>query len=105
MIRLNFETFANVDLGKIILKGVAAEFWSCKGTSYSVLFQANYTTNPTLFDHIDHLSIVVDDKMAAKLFSSENKSSRGKLDSFTLCIMHLTLSNMQKILHYYSTAK
>ena len=104
MILLNFEIFANVNLGTIILKGVATECWSCKGKSYSILFLGNYTAKPTLFDHIDHLSVVVEDKMAAKLFSSENKSSSGDHDSFTLCIMHLTLCNMQKILHCYSSA-
>ena len=43
--------------------------------------------------------------MAAKLFSSQNKSSSSERDSLTPCNMHLTLCNMQKILHGYSSAK
>ena len=49
--------------------------------------------------------IAVDDKMAAKFFSSQNKSSPGERDSLTPCNMHLTPCNMQKILHGYSSAK
>ena len=42
--------------------------------------------------------------MAAKFFSSENKSSSSERDSLTPCNMHLTPCNMQKILHGYSNA-
>ena len=38
-------------------------------------------------------------------FSSQNKSSSSERDSLTLCNMHLTPCNMQKILHGYSSAK
>ena len=39
--------------------------------------------------------------MAAKLFSSQNKSSSDERDSLTSCNMHLTPCNMRKILHSY----
>ena len=42
--------------------------------------------------------------MAAKLFSSQNKRNSSEHDSLTLCNMHLTQCNMQKILHGYSSA-
>ena len=46
-----------------------------------------------------YFSIAVDDKVAAKLFSSQNKSSSSERDFLTPCNMHLTPCNMQKILH------
>ena len=55
--------------------------------------------------HFPHFSIAVDDKMAAKLFSSQIKSSSNERDPLTPCNMHLTLCNMQKILHGYSNVK
>ena len=39
--------------------------------------------------------------MAAKLFSSQNKSSSDECDSLTPCNMHLTACNMKTILHGY----
>ena len=42
--------------------------------------------------------------MAAKRFSSQNKSSSNERNSITPCNMHLTTCNMQKILHGYSSA-
>ena len=42
--------------------------------------------------------------MAAKHFSSQNKSSYSERDSLTPCNMHMTPCNMQKILHGYSSA-
>ena len=57
-------------------------------------------------DIILHIfSIAVDDKMAAKLFFSQNESSSSERDSLTPCNMHLTPCNMQKILHGYSCTK
>ena len=50
-------------------------------------------------------TIAVDDKMAAKYFSSQNKSSSRERDSLTPCNMHLTPCNTHKILHDYSSAK
>ena len=55
--------------------------------------------------HFTHFSIAVVDKMAAKLFSSQTKSSSSERDFLTPCNMHLTPCNMQKILHVYSSAK
>ena len=52
-----------------------------------------------------NFSIAVDDTMAAKHFSFQNKSSSSEQDSFTPCNMHLTPRNMQKILHGYFSAK
>ena len=51
------------------------------------------------------LSIAIDDKMAAEIFSSQNKSSSSERDSLTPCNTHLTPCNLQKILHGYSSAK
>ena len=50
-------------------------------------------------------SIAIDDKMAVKLFFSQNKSSSSERSSLTPCNMHLTPCNMQKILHGYFSAK
>ena len=58
-----------------------------------------------LWHHFTHFSIAVDDKMATKIFSSQNKSSSSERDFLTPCNMHLTPCNMQKILHGYSSAK
>ena len=44
--------------------------------------------------------IAVDDKMAAKLFSSRNKSSSGERDSFT-CNLQLTPCNIYRLLNVY----
>ena len=55
--------------------------------------------------HFTNLLIAVDDKMAAKLFSSQNKTSSGECDSLTPCSVHLPLCSMQKILQGYSSAK
>ena len=42
--------------------------------------------------------LLFEDKMAAKIFSSQNNSNFCKHDSVSSCNMHLTLCNMQKIL-------
>ena len=47
-------------------------------------------------------SVHADNKMAVKVFFSQNKCSCRECDSLTLCNMHLTTCNMQKILHDYS---
>ena len=51
--------------------------------------------------------IAVDDKMAAKLLSSQNKSSSDERDSLTPCNMHLTpcSMSMRKILQGYLNVK
>ena len=51
------------------------------------------------------LQIALDDKMAAKLFSSQNKSSSDERDSLTPCNIHVTSCNMRKVLHGYFNVK
>ena len=47
--------------------------------------------------------ITINNKMAAKHFSSQTKSSSAKHTSLTPCNMHLTVCNMQNILHSFSS--
>ena len=78
-------------------------FTESNGKPYLIIVYAIYTANPI---HVaSFYSIAVDDKMAAKLFLPQNKSSSSEHDSLTPCNMHLTPCNMKKILHGYSSAK
>ena len=47
--------------------------------------------------HFTQYLIAVDGNMAAKLFSSQNKSSSSEYDCLTLCNMHLTLQYAENI--------
>ena len=76
-----------------------------KVNHFLIIVYAIYTTKRTLMVSFYSFFNCCRRQDGCPIFSSQNKSSSSERDSLTPCNMHLTLCNMQKILHGYSSAK